>query len=387
MNSDESLKNVFDAIDNTEELGDLPAKYWPVSHTEEYLFISYSHKDYKAVFKDLTLLQHEGVNIWYDRSLVPGHDWESEAEQCISNYHCIGVIFYVSMNSLSSHSIEREMEYVKKRGKPFFTINLPVDGEYLSVPRMYEKLDEQYKSDTKGELINQLFNDRIIFFPLGMDVSVKKAKIDELFSLDPLFNYQLSPKRFNSNDPDYRPDYLPRAKYSFEIKDGYASLVSVNNIDLIHADDVPEVVNIDGDPYFLTKIDNCAFANCRKLEDIALPDSIQLIKANAFHNCKSLEKFRVPDSCIFLGSSVFAGCTGLREIQLNDNLESIRDWTFAGCLSLKTIFIPVSVKKIGPNCFNGDSDLVIMAEAESKPEGWNEDFNPNKAKVVWGCKR
>ena len=383
----EPIETVFEAIDSARELGDLPARYWPVSHREEYLFISYSHRDYKAVFKDLTLLQREGVNIWYDRSLVPGKDWEAEAEQSISNYHCIGVIFYISMNSLASESIEREMEYVRKRGKPFFSINLPVDGEYLSVRQMYDRLDDRFKNPVKERLIDELFNDRIIYFPLNMDTTVRKTKIDELFSLPPLFNYALSPKRFNSNDPDYRPDYLPRGKYSFEISDGYAALTSVNNIDLIHATDVPEVVQIDGGSYFLAKIDNCAFANCRNLEDISLPDSIQLIKADAFHNCRSLESIRIPENCIFLGSSVFAGCLSIKSIRLPDRLETIRDWTFAGCLSMRSIFIPASVKKVGPNCFNGDKDLTIYAEAPSKPEGWNDDFNPNKAKVVWGSKR
>lgn len=382
-----ALSDVFKAIDDTDDLGDLPARYWPVSHTEEYLFISYSHRDYKEVFKDLTILQREGVNIWYDRSLVPGRDWEVEAEQSISNYHCIGVIFYVSMNSLSSSSIEHEFEYVKKRGKPFFSINLPVDGEYMSVRSMYDRLDDRFKNDRKKELINELFNDRVIFFPLNMDSSVKKAKIDELFSLPPLFNYSLSPKRFNSNDPDYRPDYLPVGKYSFEIKDGYASLVSVNNIDLIHAHDIPEVVNLDGDNYFLAKIDNCAFANCHKLEDIRLPDTIQLIKSSAFQNCRSLEQVHMPESCIFLGSSTFAGCLSLRSVHLSDKLQTIRDWAFAGCLSMEKIFIPSSVEKVGPNCFNGDKGITICCEAVRKPEGWSDDFNPNGAEVIWGCSR
>lgn len=381
------LNTIFEAIDGAKELGDLPAKYWPISHTEEYLFISYSHRDYKDVFKDLILLQREGVNIWYDKSLVPGRDWEAEAEQSISNYHCIGVIFYISMNSLSSASIEREMEYVKKRGKPFFSINLPVDGKYLSVRQMYDLLDEKYKNDRKERLIDELFNDRIIFFPLNMESTIKKTKIDELFSLPPLFNYTLSPKRFKSNDPDYRPEYLPRSKYSFEISEGYASLTSVNNIDLIHANDVPEIVNLDGSNYFLAKIDNCAFANCRNLEDINLPDSIQLIKASAFQNCRSLDRIRIPDSCIILGSSAFAGCLSLKSAILPDRLETIREWTFAGCLSMKEIFIPKSVTRVGSNCFNGDKDITIYAEASSKPEGWSDDFNPNEAKVVWGSSR
>ncbi len=58
------LETIFEAIDGARELGDLPAKYWPQSHTEEYLFISYSHRDYKEVFKDLTVLQREGVSLW-----------------------------------------------------------------------------------------------------------------------------------------------------------------------------------------------------------------------------------------------------------------------------------------------------------------------------------
>ena len=257
----------------------------------------------------------------------------------------------------------------------------------MSVRRMYDLLDDTRKNERKEKLIDEMFNDRIIFFPLNMDPSVKKAKIDELFSLPPLFNYALSPKRFRSNDPDYRPEYLPFSKYNFEISEGYASLTSVNNIDLIHAHDIPEVVQIDGKSYFLAKIDNCAFANCHNLESIVLPDSVQLIKANAFQNCRSLESIRVPDSCIYLGSSAFAGCLSLKRAELPDRLETIREWTFAGCLSMDEIFIPANVVKIGSNCFNGDSDIVIRAEAPSRPEGWDENFNPNDAKVVWGCER
>jgi hypothetical protein len=37
-----------------------------------YLFVSYSHADYKAVIPDIIRLQAEGLRIWYDRCLGTG---------------------------------------------------------------------------------------------------------------------------------------------------------------------------------------------------------------------------------------------------------------------------------------------------------------------------
>jgi len=63
---------------------------------EGYYFVSYSHKDYKKVFKDILAFQQNGLPIWYDRGLESGKSWINEVKKKISSYYCRGVIFYIS---------------------------------------------------------------------------------------------------------------------------------------------------------------------------------------------------------------------------------------------------------------------------------------------------
>jgi hypothetical protein len=56
------------------------------------------------------------------------------------------------------------------------------------------------------------------------------------------------------------------------------------------------------------------------------------------------------------------------------------------CISLKSIKIPSSVTSIVSNAFRDCKDLTIYCEAQSKPENWQYDWNPNNCPVVWGYK-
>ena len=102
-----------------------------IAKDQNYLFISYSHKDYKAVYADLAQLYCRGVRFWYDKGLRAGKEWEREVEEHIKDPKCCGVIFYLSTNMFLSTSVLKEIEFTKTRKrtsiiqqKNYFCVNL-----------------------------------------------------------------------------------------------------------------------------------------------------------------------------------------------------------------------------------------------------------------------
>ena len=87
-----------------------------------------------------------------------------------------------------------------------------------------------------------------------------------------------------------------------------------------------------------TTINIGAFENCRNIESIMLPNTISSIKMQAFYNC-GLTSIRIPDSVISIENFVF----------------------------------------------NADERLTIHCEVESKPSGWQDDWNDGDAPIVWDC--
>ena len=105
-------------------------RHIPAHKTDDgnnYVFISYSHRDYNKVYNDLAFFSYntrKKVRFWYDEGLPAGDDWFLAAEKRLSDPNCSGVIFYLSENLLRSPAVLREIELVKRLNKPYFTITL-----------------------------------------------------------------------------------------------------------------------------------------------------------------------------------------------------------------------------------------------------------------------
>lgn len=116
----------------------------------------------------------------------------------------------------------------------------------------------------------------------------------------------------------------------------------------------------------ITEIKDYLFLYREKMLEIALPKTLQKIGFFAFGNCRALEKVRLLEGLQFIGDSAFSGCT-----------------------RLENIFIPESVLNIGQNAFSFCSKLTIYCAAQSKPEGWAENWNSNgqsgAVPTVWGA--
>lgn len=95
------------------------------------------------------------------------------------------------------------------------------------------------------------------------------------------------------------------------------------------------------------------FQNCYNLTIVNMSDTVTVeeIGNNAFADCKKLESITIPDSVTKIGAYAFKGCTSLKEVIIPDSVEEISEHAFDGCASVKDVTIGQGVEKIGKNAF------------------------------------
>ena len=255
---------------------------------------------------------------------------------------------------------------------------------------------------------------------------------DSAFSLCPSLNYSIykDGKYLGNKDNPYLVliEPLNRDITSFYINDhckvisstAFADYTSLTSIDI---------------PDSVTSIGDSAFYNCRSLESVSVKDGITSVGFEVFSRCTSLNyniydngkylgnndnpylvlieplnsdvttfsinrncklisrgafldsnritSIIIPDGFTSIGSYAFDNCQSLSSIIIPNTVTSIGDYAFNNCISLKTIIIPDSITEIGYYAFSNCTHLTIYSEAESKPRGWNQLWNPSDCPVIW----
>ena len=82
-----------------------------------------------------------------------------------------------------------------------------------------------------------------------------------------------------------------------------------------------EIVIPDG----VTKINACAFYNCRGMTSITIPDSVTSIGYYAFYGCSELTSITIPDSVTSIGDRAFYNCRYLRSITFQGTAQQWND--------------------------------------------------------------
>lgn len=93
----------------------------------DYIFVSYSHKDFVRVYCDLyTEIKTKELPVWYDTGLYENADeeWHKYIESIVRSDKCKGVIFYLSKNAMLSKNVKREVEIALEENKKYFVIGL-----------------------------------------------------------------------------------------------------------------------------------------------------------------------------------------------------------------------------------------------------------------------
>ena len=353
MTVEEKIKAIYESTC----LDELKIGVLPEVHHEDYYFVSYSHHDYREVFRDMLLFQNAGVNVWYDGGMPPEKSWEDQAKEHIASYRCKRVIFYWSENSLLSESLIKEVGYAKQYGKPFFSINLPnpqMPGPDYSAAAMLEYMGKtQKKLCENDKLISENFGSSILYLTYNSTLERKIESIEKLIQPE-LIQYR-------------RGTHWKTALVS--------NLLSIDVVSIT----VPAHVQIEGEWCEVVEVCPAVFANNKIIENIVLPNTVKTIGDYAFFGCTSLRTIKM-DGVSYVGLSAFAQCShlsidtvsficqdgafrecvNLKEVKITNDLYVLPNNVFEGCKELKKITLPDSLSKIENRAFAGCEKLEMI---------------------------
>lgn len=138
-----------------------------------------------------------------------------------------------------------------------------------------------------------------------------------------------------------------------------------------------------------------AFARCRSLTSVVIPEGVRAIGEGAFSRCSALTSIEIPESAVSFGSNIFENCNQLQEVRYTGSLASwcnisfesalpqtgvnlyiqnqllvnlvipetitvVNAYAFANCTSLQTVEIGNQVTAVGKAAFSGCTNLTTV---------------------------
>ena len=110
-----------------------------------------------------------------------------------------------------------------------------------------------------------------------------------------------------------------------------------------------------------------AFAHCKNIIQIVLPENLNKIGDNAFYSCNGLTAIIIPDSVIDIGAEAFAGCYTTTSYSLYPGGATLYRYT-----GIERITIGSGVTHIGKDAFSSESITSLVFKIST---GWYCDNN------------
>lgn len=178
-----------------------------------------------------------------------------------------------------------------------------------------------------------------------------------------------------------------------------------------------------GIPETVTTVEEYVFYGCETLGDtVYIPRNVESVAYNAFWYCYSLvsievdpqnshyssidgvlfdasaetllrypcgkpdSTYSIPPTVTAVGDLAFSDNQHVTGVSVPESVESIAYCAFSNCGLITSFFIPVTVTTVGALAFGGSWAIPsIHCEAESKPDGWDDNWDGHTNGVTWGC--
>ncbi|MEE1397814.1 leucine-rich repeat protein [Ruminococcus sp.] len=241
---------------------------------ENYIFVSYAHKDKDLVYPLIRTMQENGYNVWFDEDITPASEFtEYIAENLLRSAFFIAMI---TPQYLASHYCRHELNYACNQNKKRLLI-------YLEKVTLTPGL--QMMTTDQQAILKYRYPDISYFY-------------DKLFHSNGIDICKSQSIRFYSDDA---------ADNAFEIENGVLKK---------YHGDANAVVIPDG----VTSIGDFAFQNCESLTAVKIADSVTSIGNFAFWGCGALASVYIPDGVTSIGDGTFQTCDALAAIDIPESV-------------------------------------------------------------------
>lgn len=152
----------------------------PYEGGENYIFVSYCHKDKKFIFPIIEKLARDGYRVWYDEGIDPGSEWPEIIARHLNG--CATCIAFISENSLNSHNCRREINFALLKKKPFISVVIEPVRMSLGMEMQLSATQSifKYTLSDDNEFFSKLYDAKCLCSCLGTpDTSVLISKPED----------------------------------------------------------------------------------------------------------------------------------------------------------------------------------------------------------------
>jgi hypothetical protein len=125
------------------------------------------------------------------------------------------------------------------------------------------------------------------------------------------------------------------------------------------------------------------FRNCKGLQRVEFPPTLESIGMGAFYGCESLKQVKFASDCtaptnqLLIEQAAFAKCTSLTFVDMPNFVTRLAPLTFWGCTKLETLILPPTLESIGGsalgNCISL-KEVTLPSTMNQKSIGPNAFF-------------
>lgn len=119
---EDQIKSIIDKARKELERLDNNSIELPYIGNEDYVFVSYSHKDNEVVEKLLKELSNSKIRIWYDKGLSGGVNWRAMVQNKID--HSKIVLYFSSKDANTSKHVNAEINYALDIDKDILRVKI-----------------------------------------------------------------------------------------------------------------------------------------------------------------------------------------------------------------------------------------------------------------------
>ncbi|MDR1002460.1 MAG: leucine-rich repeat protein [Oscillospiraceae bacterium] len=389
---------------------------------DNYIFISYSHKDSERVFEIIKQIYEAGYHVWYDEGIPLISNYRDVIAEHVG--HCVHFMLFVSDNSLKSGFVKMEYQYAfdfaDRNSYHLTVVNLPHTAELREDNPSLDMYQKQpwieSVSDNVGEIISRL--DSLGIYKERKTRKAKKIQMKEgtagynnllekyegtvinceetpfavvdfentdyakVFGslasmLNDGFNIRNNPHEIsdckvyvaflnssNTNSEVWRyriEEALCRKKDVLLVKTEKCELP----FDLLGLSGIQALEILDENGWKKIKDTlndkQCNCGKARHIKDLDLPgfDNVKIEGGYLLVRYTGNDtNVTVPQGITEIGDGAFRFCESLEQIKIPNSVTSIGKWAFYACISLKQINISDSVTSIGMSSFSNCTSLT-----------------------------